>query len=133
MSRAGLVWLGAGALLCSSNAWAGAIDAKTQLVCDLVEAAQCDGVAECIDVTPAQIGLPSTFHVDFGTAQIGSEDGQSTNLIRSVEELETAVLLQGHANGRGWTLVIHRSTGHLSATVNDVEGAFVLAGACTTR
>lgn len=133
MRRAGFVFLIAGSLLCSVGAGAADIDGKTALVCDLSEAAQCDGVAECIDVTPAQIGLPGPFHVDFELAQIGSEDGQRTNLIRSIEELETALLLQGHANGRGWTLVIDRATGHLSATLNDIEGAFVLAGACTER
>ena len=133
MRRAGFVFLMTGALLCSVAAWAAGIDGKAPLVCDFTEATQCDGVAECIDVTPAQIGLPGVFHVDFELAQIGSEDGQRINLIRSIEQLDSAVLIQGHTNGRGWTLVIHRSTGHLSATVNDVEGAFVLAGACTTR
>ena len=133
MRRAGFVFLMTSALLCSVAAWAAGIDGKTPLVCDFSEAAQCDGIAECIDVTPAQIGLPGSFHVDFELAQIGSEDGQRTNLIRSIVELDTALLLQGHTNGRGWTLVIHRDTGHLSATLNDVEGAFVLAGACTAR
>lgn len=133
MRRAGFVFLTAAALLCSVIAGAAVIDGKTPLVCDLSEAAQCDGVAECIDVTPAQIGLPGPFHIDFELAQIGSEDGQRTNLIRSVEELDSAFLIQGHTNGRGWTLVIDRATGHLSVTLNEVHGAFVLAGACTAR
>jgi hypothetical protein len=133
MRRAGFVWLMAVALLCSPGAWAAGIDGEKPLVCDFVEAAQCDGVAECIDVTLEQIGLPRVFHVDFELAQVGSEDGQQTNLIRTIQKLDTALLLQGHANGRGWTLVIHRDTGHLSGTLNDVEGAFVLAGACTAR
>lgn len=38
--------------------------------------------------------------------------------------------LQGHDDERGWTLVIERATGALSAALADVEGGFVLTGAC---
>jgi hypothetical protein len=40
------------------------------------------------------------------------------------------LLLQGHQDGRGWTLVIERANGALSATVADAEGGFMLTGAC---
>jgi hypothetical protein len=43
------------------------------------------------------------------------------------------LLIQGNRNGRGWTMVIDRVTGHLSAAVANADGAFVLAGACTAR
>ena len=41
-----------------------------------------------------------------------------------------AIVVQGHQNGRGWTMVIDRETGHLSATLTETPGAFILAGAC---
>jgi hypothetical protein len=59
-----------------------------------------------------------------------SEDGQRSSPIATVEMLDTALVLQGHQNGRGWTLVLERATGHFSASAADAEGAFVLAGSC---
>jgi hypothetical protein len=102
-------------------------------VCDLVEAAQCDGVASCTDVTVEQIGLPPVWHVDFAANQIASADAQRTSPIAAVEALDAVLVLQGRQNGRGWTMVIERATGHLSAALAGAEGAFVLAGACTAQ
>ena len=106
------------------------LDGSKALVCDLVEAAQCDGAAACIDVTPAQIDLPGPVHVDFGGRRLHSADEQRTSPILAVEKQDGLLLLQGHDQGRGWTMVVDRSNGHLSATLADVEGSFALAGAC---
>jgi hypothetical protein len=106
------------------------LDGSKPLVCDLVEAAQCDGVAACIDVTPAQIDLPGPVHVDFAGKRLHSADGQRTSPIVALETQDGLLLLQGHQDGRGWTMVVDRSNGHLSATLADVEGSFALAGAC---
>jgi hypothetical protein len=109
------------------------LDGSKALVCDLVEAAQCDGAAVCTDVTPAQIDLPGPVHVDFAGKRLHSTDGQRTSPIVAVETGEGLLLLQGHDDGRGWTMVIDRANGHLSATIADAEGAFVLAGACAPK
>jgi hypothetical protein len=121
------------AVLCSlaSGARAEGLDNSRTLSCALAEAAQCDGVAQCNDVTLEQIELPATWRLDFAGKQLASEDGQRTSPIHAVEVLDTALVVQGHQEGRGWTLVVERATGHLSATIADAEGAFVLAGACT--
>jgi hypothetical protein len=107
------------------------LDASTPLDCALAEAAQCDGVALCSDVTLEQIELPEEWRVDFAAKQISADGGQRTSPISAVESLDSALVVQGHQNGRGWTMVIERATGHLSASVADAEGVFVLAGACT--
>jgi hypothetical protein len=112
---------------------AAGLDGSAPLVCDFTEAAQCDGVAVCTDVTLDQIDLPAVIHVDFAGSRLASTDGQRTSPIAAVETLDTALVLQGHQNGRGWTLVIDRATGHLSATLAELEGAFVVAGACTAQ
>jgi hypothetical protein len=123
-------WL---ALSMAGDARAEALDGKTPLVCDLTKAAQCDGAAVCRDVTFEQIDLPPVIRVDFAGMALASEDGQRTSPIAAVEALDTALVLQGHQNGRGWTLVIDRATGQLSATLAEVEGAMVVAGACAAR
>jgi len=121
------------ALTVAAAAPAEGVDGAAPLVCDLVEAAQCDGVAHCTDVTVEQIDLPPVWLVDFEAKQLASEDGARTTPIVSVEKLDAALLLQGNQNGRGWTMVVDRASGHLSASLVDATGAFVLAGACTAN
>jgi len=125
--------LGLFGLLLPAGAWAEGVDGETPLECDLVEASLCDGVASCGDVEFAEIDLPPVYTVDFVARRLASEDGQRTSPIASQELLDAALVLQGTQNGRGWTMVIDRATGHLSATIADVEGALVIAGACTAR
>lgn len=121
------------ALGLSGAARAESLDATQPLVCALAEASECDGVAACTDVAVADIDLPSAVRVDFAAKQLLSEDGARTSPIATVETLDAVVVLQGHQNGRGWTMVIERATGHLSAAVADAEGSFALAGACTRK
>ena len=125
-----LLILAAVPLCFSGAAWAEGLDGATPLICDLAKAAQCDGVAVCSDVTPGQIDLPDVFHVDFASRRLVSADEQRTSPITAVEKLDAVLVLQGQQNGRGWTMVIDRATGHLSASLSDLEGSFVLAGAC---
>ena len=116
-----------------STARAEGLDATKPMSCALAEASECDGVAQCRDVAVAELDLPEVVNVDFEAKQLVSPDGQRTSPIQAVEALEAVLVLQGHQNGRGWTMVVERSTGHLSATITDAEGVFVLAGACTAK
>jgi len=131
MRRSKLFFLmvGAAALL-SASASAEGLDASQPLTCDLAQVAQCDGSAQCMPVTFEQIDLPPVIRVDFAESQINSEDGQRRSPIASVETRDAVLLLQGHQDGRGWTLVIERATGALSAALADAEGGLVVTGAC---
>jgi hypothetical protein len=116
--------------LVAAGARAELLDATKPLRCAIAEAAECDEAATCSDVTPEQIELPGAWRVDFAAKQLVSTDGQRTSPIHAVETLTGVVVLQGHQNGRGWTMVVARETGHLAATITDAEGVFVLAGGC---
>jgi hypothetical protein len=116
--------------LLASAAQAQEIDATKPLRCILSEAAECDEMAECSDVTLEQIELPGEWRIDFASKQLVSTDGQRTSPVQAIEALDAVVVLQGHQNGRGWTMVLERATGRLSATIATLEGAFVLAGGC---
>jgi hypothetical protein len=133
MKRATLALLSLVLALAPSGLRAASLDTSKPLVCSLTEAAECDGVATCTDVTLEQLDLPALWRVDFVAKQLSSHDGQRTSPIAALETLDTALVLQGHQNGRGWTLVVERATGHLSASAADAEGAFVLAGSCTAE
>jgi hypothetical protein len=133
MKRSSLACLGLGVLLSSIGARAAGLDGSAPLVCDLTKAAECDGVAACSGVAMEQIDLPSVILVDFAGSRLASAGDERTSPITAVEKLDDVLVLQGRQNGRGWTMVIDRATGHLSATLADVEGAFVLAGACSAK
>jgi hypothetical protein len=66
-----------------------------------------------------------------GAVVKGAAEGAVAGVI--VETQDAVLLLQGHQSGRGWTLVIERATGHLSASAADAEGTFALAGSCTAE
>lgn len=117
----------------AAAAHADPLDASKPLDCAIAEAAECDGAAQCSDVSVAELQMPEVVGVDFAGRQLASPDGARTSPIAAVETLETSLVLQGHQNGRGWTMVIERATGHLSATIADADGAIVLAGACTAK
>jgi hypothetical protein len=120
-------------LLFAFAAHAEGLDATQPLRCALAEAAECDEMAECSDVTLEQIELPGEWRIDFAAKQLVSIDGQRTSPIHAVDALDAVVVLQGHQEGRGWTMVLERATGRLSATIATVEGAFILAGGCSAE
>lgn len=109
------------------------IGAEGRLRCALASAAECDEAAACDGVTLAQIEVPGALSIDFDAKQLSSSDGKRTSPIGAVEVLEAALVVQGHQNGRGWTIVIDRRTGHLVASLVDVEGSFALSGGCSTE
>jgi hypothetical protein len=119
--------------LAPAVARAESLDTSKPLVCSIAEAAECDGIAACTDVTLEQIDLPAVWRVDFAAKQIAAQDGQRTSPIAATETLDAVIVLQGHQNGRGWTLVVERATGHLQASAADAEGTYALAGSCTAE
>jgi hypothetical protein len=114
-------------------ALAQSLDASKPLRCALAEASECDLAAACTDVTMEQIELPDELRVDFAAKQLTSADSKRASPIQAVESLDDVLVLQGHQNGRGWTMVVDRASGHLSASLASSEGAFVLAGGCTAE
>jgi hypothetical protein len=110
-----------------------ALDTSKNLRCAIPDAAECDESAECSGVELAAVDLPDAWRVDFAGKQLTSMDGLRTSPIASVETLDEALLLQGNQNGRGWTLVVDRATGHLMAAAAGADGAFVLAGGCSAE
>jgi hypothetical protein len=109
------------------------LDASKPMRCAFAEAAECDLMAACTDVTLEQIELPDEVRVDFAAKQLTSSDNKRTSPIHALESFDEVLVLQGHENGRGWTMVVDRATGHMSASLASAEGAFVLAGGCTAE
>jgi hypothetical protein len=122
--------IGLAAACLAATALAENLDASKPLVCTLNGSAQCDADSTCIQVTLDQINLSRDILVDFENRQLSSKLGERMSPIDDIDELETVLVLQGHQNGRGWTMVIDRATGHLSAALAESAGAFVISGEC---
>ena len=123
--------LGLAVVLAFGVAIAEDIDASKPLACKLSGSSQCNTEASCIDVTLAQIDLTEEFRIDFENRQLAAEAGGRTSPVGDIDVLDGVVVLQGHQNGRGWTIVIDRKTGFLSAALAETAGAFVISGSCT--
>ena len=129
----GLLLLATVILGLAAEAHAQGFDGSAALGCTFARAAQCNGEAVCREVTVEQIDLPGEIQVDFAGRMLRAVAGERTSPITAVETLDAELVLQGHQNGRGWTMVIDRASGSLSATIADREGAFVLSGGCSAR
>jgi hypothetical protein len=122
--------IGLAAICLATAATAETLDASKPLTCMLNASAQCDTEATCIQVTLEQIDLSKDLRVDFANGLLSSKLDDRTSPIDDVDELDTVLVLQGHQNGRGWTMVIDRASGNLSAALAESAGAFVLSGEC---
>lgn len=107
------------------------ISESKQISCKLTGASQCDTDAECLGVTLDQINLSENLRIDLENAELTAATDDRTSQIRSIDKLESVVVLHGHQDPRGWTIVIDRKTGFLSAALAESEGAFVITGSCT--
>jgi hypothetical protein len=103
------------------------------LRCVPTEVAQCDLAAQCDRMELADAEIPPLFRVDFAGRQVASADGSRTSPIHAVEVADGVLVVQGSQNGRGWSLVVERASGRMSASIAESEGAFVLAGSCSAE
>jgi hypothetical protein len=118
-------------LLAPALAGAEPLDMARPLQCVPTEIAQCDLAAQCERVEIAEADVPPLFRVDFGAKLVASADGARTSPIRAVDVAEDVLVVQGSQNGRGWSLVVERATGLMSASIAEREGSFALAGTCS--
>ena len=69
--------------------------------------------------------------IDFDkNAVIGAK--RTTPILLKTEQTEQ-ILLQGNELGFGWTIAVSKTTGELSASLVDRNGAYVLFGSCTPQ
>jgi hypothetical protein len=118
-------------LLAPALAGAEPLDTARPLRCVPTEVSECDLAAHCEQVEFGEASMPPLFRVDFGAKQVASVDGARTSPIGAVDVADDVLVVQGTQNGRGWSLVVERETGHMSASIAEREGAFVLAGTCS--
>jgi hypothetical protein len=115
--------------LAAAPAQANDFDGARVLLCAPVQAFDCAAGEDCAKELPEQLGAPPFLRIDVpNKAVIGPK---RTSPILLADKSETQLVLQGTELGYGWTLVVDRETGKLTATLASRENVVVLFGACT--
>ncbi len=113
---------------------AGQFDGSVSLLCAVIQIVECDAGEDCYSVQPEEAGIPRFLKIDFKTKTISAtEDSgiKDTTSIENIKHVNGKIILQGAENGRGWTIVISKESGKMSATVSDDQVSFVVFGVST--
>jgi hypothetical protein len=117
-------------LVVSQTAWAaGDFDGTKTLVCATTEAIIFEPGQTCEKGLPEKMGAPEHVRVDFGKKVIVGSKRMTE--IRLMEKNNEQITLQGSNIDFGWTLVISRQTGKMTATITGQETVVVRFGTCT--
>ena len=104
-------------------------DGSRTLLCASIEAMDCVAGEECLKGMPDQIGAPQFMRIDLARKAVVGPKRESA--IRTMEQSEGQLLLQGTELGYGWTIALNQQTGKTVTTILNRDGAFVVFGACT--
>ena len=118
----------AAGLACTA-AQAADFDGTRTLLCANMEAMDCVAGEQCLKGLPDQIGAPQFMRLDFARKAVIGPKRESP--IRTMEQSEGQLLLQGTEQGYGWTIALNRQSGKTVVTILHRDGAFVVFGACT--
>lgn len=115
--------------LAGTAAQAADFDGTRTLLCANMEAMDCVMGEQCLKGLPDEIGAPQFMRLDFARKVVAGPKRESP--IRSMEQSEGQLLLQGTEQGYGWTIALNRQSGKTVVTILNRDGAFVVFGACT--
>jgi hypothetical protein len=110
-------------------------DGSAPLVCTATAVTECGAEGRCQSGTAAAVNFPSIFKVDAAAmkllnlhAEPGPQGVESS--IRNVDHANGKMILSGAEGERGWSVLIHESTGKMSAAVSGDGEGFIIFGQC---
>jgi len=105
---------------------------STPLLCAPDEEIQCESHGECIRGTIQGVRLPRFIRVDVAQQQVsGVVEGEKlATAIKTWQQLDGRLILQGAENGRGWSMTIDEKSNEMTLTVSGDQVGFVVFGAC---
>jgi hypothetical protein len=110
-------------------------DGSAPLVCAATAVTECEAEGRCQTGPAAGVNSPSIFKVDAKAmklrnphAETGPQGVESS--IRNVEHANGKMILSGAEGERGWSVLIHESTGKMSAAVSGDGEGFIIFGQC---
>ena len=114
---------------------AGKFDGSAPVICGTTAVTECSADGRCQRGTATDVNFPVIFQVDAAGKKLRNlhtNPGQQgmESPIRNVDHANGKMILSGAEGDRGWSVLIHESTGQMSAAVaGDGEG-FVIFGQC---
>jgi len=116
-----------------SHVLAGDFDGSKPLLCAVIETIECTPDGECLRGEAESIDMPAFLKINFSKKTISGtrQDGTvRTTEIKSMEQVDGKLILQGVQNGKGWTMIVSEATGEATITASDDQVGFVVFGAC---
>jgi hypothetical protein len=104
-------------------------DGIKPLICASREVVDCTPGETCDKGLPEEMGAPVFLTIDFAKKDITGP--KRTSRITLIEKTDAQITLYGFEIGMGWTTVIDRETGRMTATLAGKDQAFIIFGACT--
>ena len=110
-------------------------DGSAPLVCAAGVVTACGAEGRCQSGTAAEVNFPSIFKVDAKAMKLRNLHGETgqqgvESSIRNVDHANGKMILSGAEGERGWSVLIHESTGKMSAAVSGDGEGFVIFGQC---
>lgn len=112
---------------------AGSIDGSSPCLCAITKVIECDSQGECAETSPEEVNIPTFIKVDFNAKTLSGVDiaDSRTTPIKSLEQSDGRIMLQGAENQRGWSTIVNQETGKLSSSVSGEGYGFLMFGTCT--
>jgi hypothetical protein len=110
---------------------AGKYDGSVPLICVPLAVTECGAEGECQKGTPQSVNLPQFFKVDFKTMTIRAVEENRESGIKTVDQMNGKMILQGVQGQLGWTMIIAEDSGQMSATIAGAMEGYIIFGSCT--
>ncbi len=110
---------------------ASSFDGSLPLLCAVVNVVECSAEGECNNGSAESVNLSQFYKVDVTNRMISTTGKNAKKaVIKEIKHLESRMIIQG-IKDRGWTVVISKKTGKMTASVTDDQYGFIVFGACT--
>jgi hypothetical protein len=110
---------------------ASSFDGSLPLLCAVVDVVECSAEEKCSNGSAGSVNLSQFYKVDVSNRMISTIGERSEKAaIKEIKHLESHMIIQG-IKDRGWTIVISKKTGKMTASITDDQYGFIVFGACT--
>jgi hypothetical protein len=114
-----------------SQLLASSFDGSLPLLCAVVNVVECDADGDCDTGSAESVNLSQFYKIDVNNKMISAMGKNAEKaMIKEIRDMESSIVIQGIKN-RGWTVVISKKTGKMTASITDDQYGFFVFGACT--
>jgi len=120
--------------LAATPALADDLTGSTSFLCNIGQATACLEMSECFSFAPQDFDIPNFILIDLNGKMLSTTKASGLNRTTPIKTLERAdgkIILQGVQNARAFSIMIHETTGLLTAAVARDGVGVSIFGACT--